>query len=260
MAELAGAYAYENRRTPLGHRMTRAYLAALAASGAHAEAIAEFDRLGIDLDPGHTQDITAILMRQITRNADDVTFLRHAMSERLGRAQMFAPSLAREIARRFLEAGFAGHAYRYVNPALEGHGERASRILRAEIALVQERPRQAEVEILGLDGQDANVLRARARSLAGDHATARSLYSEAGKTDAAARAALFASDPVALSMVADPVLRDVGDVLRQATPEPVAAEDITLERSRRLLDQAGAARRSLERLLETRPAPFVPEG
>src|SRR6056297_456166 len=260
MAELAGAYAYEYRRTPLGHRMTRAYLAALAASGAHAQAIAEFDRLGIDLHPDHTQDITAILMRQITRNADEVTFLRHAMSERLGRVQVFAPSLAREIARRLVQAGFAGHAYRYVDPGLEGHGEPASRILRAEIALVQERPRQAEVELLGLDGQDVNVLRARARSLAGDHVTARGLYDEAGKTDAAARAALFASDPVALSMVADPVLRDVGDVLRHATVAPAAAEDVTLERSRDLLDQAGAARRALERLLEARPAPSVPEG
>ncbi|MEQ8900958.1 MAG: hypothetical protein RID11_10190 [Roseovarius sp.] len=260
MAELAGAYAYEYRSTPLGHRMTRAYLAALAASGAHAQAIAEFDRLGIDLDPGHTENIAEILMRQITRNADDVTFLRHAISERFGRAQLFAPSLSRAIARRLLQAGFAGHAYRYVEPGLEGHGERASRILRAEIALVQERPRQAEVEILGLDGQDVNVLRARARSLAGDHATARGLYDEAGKKDAAARAALFASDPVALSMVADPVLRDVGDVLRQATVKPAVADDVTLERSRFLLDQASAARRSLERLLETRPAPSVPEG
>jgi len=260
MAELAGAYAYEYRSTPLGHRMTRAYLAALAASGAHAQAIAEFDRLGIDLHPDHTQDITEILMHQITRNADEVTFLRHAMSERLGRVQVFAPSLAREIARRLVQAGFAGHAYRYVDPGLEGHGEPASRILRAEIALVQERPRQAEVELLGLDGQDVNVLRARARSLAGDHVTARGLYDEAGKTDAAARAALFASDPVALSMVADPVLRDVGDVLRHATVAPAAAEDVTLERSRDLLDQAGAARRALERLLEARPAPSVPEG
>ena len=258
-AELAGAYAYEYRSTPLGHRMTRAYLAALAASGAHAQAVAEFERLRVDLDPGHTRDITAILMRQITRNADDVTFLRHALSGPLGRAQVFAPPLARAIARRLVVAGFARHAYRYVDPALAGHDARASRILRAEIALARERPRQAEVELLGLDGQDVNVLRARARSLAGDHATAHVLYDGAGQTDAADRAALFASDPVALSTVSDPVLRDIGDVLQTVTPEPAATGDISLEQSRTLLEQAGAARQSLGRLLDARPAPSVPE-
>src|SRR6056297_2780102 len=232
MAELAGAYAYEYRSTPLGHRMTRAYLAALAASGAHAQAVAEFERLRVDLDPGHTRDITAILMRQITRNADDVTFLRHALSGPLGRAQVFAPPLARAIARRLVVA---------------------------EFALARERPRQAEVELLGLDGQDVNVLRARARSLAGDHATAHVLYDGAGQTDAADRAALFASDPVALSTVSDPVLRDIGDVLQTVTPEPAATGDISLEQSRTLLEQAGAARQSLGRLLDARPAPSVPE-
>lgn len=175
-AELAGAYAYENRGTELGRRMTRTYLAALGASGAFAKAVSEFDRLRPDLDATGTAGIATSLMQQITRHADDMTFLRHALSDHLITPDMVGAALGVGIAKRLLEAGFAEHAGKFVAADLPGRGARMAKLTRAEIALMRERPRQAEVELLGLDGPDANSLRAKARSLVGDHAAAQILF------------------------------------------------------------------------------------
>ena len=82
-AQLAGALAFEHRGTPLGARLSLAYLSALAASGAFAEAMAEFDRLRPSLDPAARADVASVLARYVLRQSDDVTFLRAMMADRI---------------------------------------------------------------------------------------------------------------------------------------------------------------------------------
>ena len=258
-AELAGAYAQEYRGTELGHRMTGAYIAALAHADAYEEAVREFDRLRADIDPARSDQATAdMLIGQMTRHADDVTFLRHALSGRFGGPGEVAPDIAREIAGRLLVGGFADRAGEFVASELVGHDTPASRLLRVEIALAQERPRAAEAELVGVEGPEADRLRARARSLAGDHAAAAWLYARGGQPDASEREAFLAADPVSLAGAEDPVLRDVADLLPQPdTPEP-GPEGPPLARHRRALDAAATARQVLDRLLTEMPGPDIP--
>jgi hypothetical protein len=251
-AELAGAYAQEYRGTALGHRMSAAYIAALAHAGAYGEAVREFDRLRAD------QETADMLIGQMARHADDVTFLRHVLSGRFGEPGDVAPEIARAIASRLLAVGFPDRAGGFVAPQLVGHDTPGSRLLRAEIALAQERPRAAEAELLWLAGPEAAGLRARARSLAGDHAAAARLYALGGQADAADRAALFAADPGSLAAAGNPVLRDVASLLQEPDAAEPGPEAPPLGRHRRALDAAGTARQVLGRLLAATPSPDIP--
>lgn len=257
-AELAGAYAYENRGTELGRRMTETYLAALGASGAFEKAVSEFDRLRPDLDAAGTAGIATSLMQQITRHGDDVTFLRHALSDHLITPDMVGAALGVDIAKRLLEAGLSEHAGKFVTADPPGLGARMAKLTRAEIALMRERPRQAEVELLGLEGPDANSLRAKARSLVGDHAAAQILYAASDQTEKTKEAAWLAEDLDQMAEAENPLLRQTAEILSNRVQEQQAVSDLSLEHHRGLLESAGNLRATMESLLDEKEAPHGP--
>lgn len=113
-------------------------------------------------------------------------------------------------------------------------------MLSAEISLAQGLPRKAEVDLLGLDGRDVNVLRARARSLAGEHGQAYELYQSAGLLEDAEREAWLSIVP--------------GSSIAAADSEN--ANQI-LARNRDLLDASSFARSELEILLSENPFPTL---
>lgn len=248
-AQLAGAYALELRDTSLGDRLAVAHVAALAAAGAFDEAAAEFDRLAPG--PAHplARAMAESLLREATRAADDLTFLRYVLSDRFLPPGAMTDALAAAIARRLLEAGFADAADRVLTP------DRTApdlRLLRAEIALARQRPAEAELALFTLDGPDADRLRARARSLRGDHVTAQALFVATDALPEADRAALHTGDPVTLAQAGDPLLRDLAKLLSDPPapePDPVADAPATLDHSVALLTQTEAARATLARLL-----------
>jgi hypothetical protein len=258
-AELAGAYAYEHRGTDLGRRMTAAYVAAMGASGAFAEAVSEFERLRSSFDTAAATEIAASLLTQMTRHADDVTFMRHALSDRLITPAMVPADPGVEISKRLLDSGFAERARKFVAADLPGRNERPSKLMRAEIALMQDRPRQAEVELLGLDGPDADLLRARARSVAGDHAAARTLYAASERPEMATEAAWLAQDLDHMATAQDPVLRQTAALLRDPSQDPSIDAAPTLERNRALLKSSGELRAVMTTLLEAKEMPVDPQ-
>lgn len=257
-AELAAAYAFENRGTDLGRRMSETYLSALGASNAFAKAVSEFQRLRNDIDDAGISRIAATLMRRMTRDSDDVTFLRHALSDQLVTPDMIPPALGVDVAKRLLASGFAEHAHSFVAPDLPGRSDKPSKLIRAEIALVQERPRQAEVELLDMDDPDATVLRAQARTLAGDHAAAQALYKASDESDLAMQAAWFAQDMDALTRADDPIVRQLAENLQNASQEPATTPDAPFERHRHVLETAQTLRTATTTLLDAKAVPNDP--
>ncbi|WP_210878050.1 hypothetical protein [Roseovarius autotrophicus] len=251
-AQLAGAFAQELRGTSMGDRLAVAHVAALASSGAFAEAVAARERLAPDpaLPPATT--MAESILWQATDKADDITFLRHALAERLVPAGSVTASLAAGIARRLLDQGFAEAADRYLGGAPT---DPALRLLRAEIALALQRPAEAELALLAMQGGLADQLRARARVLHGDHAAARRLFAASDAMSEADRAALFARDPSALTQAADPLMHDLARVLDG--PKSRSGDDpgMRLGQQRDLLAESGAARETLSRLLAASPLP-----
>lgn len=249
-ARLAGAYAHELRGTAIGERLAVAHVSALAAAGAFDEAAAEFDRLGLDPAEPVARAMAESVLREATRAADDLTFLRYVLSDRFLTPGAMTETLAGAIARRLLDAGFADAADRVLPP---GQADPALRLLRAEISLARARPAEAELALLSLDGPEADRLRARARTMRGDHATARALFAASAAQPEADRAALRTRDPASLAAAENPLLREVATVLEEH-PAPAAPGSV-LDRPRSVLEETRAARDVLTRLLAETPMP-----
>ncbi|SEL54720.1 hypothetical protein SAMN05443999_10650 [Roseovarius azorensis] len=258
-AQLAGAYAHEYRSTAFGQRMARAYVSALAASGAFGQAFSEFDRMRPDLTAQDQSGLQNILVGYLTAGANDLDFLRYTLANRGGAPQTLAPDLALAVSQRLLEAGFTRAAETYVSAPEPGPDGHAQRLLRANIALAQNRPRQAEVELLNVEGADVDALRARARDLAGEHGTAIDYFMASDQPDKAADSAWLAGDWTRLRDAEDPVMQEMADLLHPRDDPPYPPEGGVLARNRTLLEQSAQTRKTLGRLLEAKPVPQMPE-
>ena len=236
VAQLAAAYAFENRGGQGARALHRAHVLALAASGAFDEAYTVLD----SLEAAQADSLRPTVSEILTRAAPEMTFLKHVLS---GRAEPFADmaqSATLDMAKRLFEAGFTEVAAKAVEAHATYADNRDARILRARISLAEGLPRQAEVDLLGLDGRDVNVLRAKARSLAGEHGQAHDLFRSAGLDADAEREAWLADNPG--------IARD--------RPEP-AVPVPELARKKALLDESNATRAQLRSLLAKNPMPVV---
>lgn len=221
-ADLAAAFAYERRKEPEAIRLAWAEVQARAGAGQFAlafERLAALEAMGAD---SLSQEQIYDLLRE---NAPDTEFLT-VLFPRLEQAAVLASKSANALAERLLRLGFPQQALVVLREGATGPDGRARRVLRAEIALSLERPRQAEAEILGLSGMDVDDLRMRAREFASN-------WSE-----------LDGAEDTALSASRQTAPQDLSD-----RPDP----DGVLARNRALLDRSAETRRSLDQLLAAYP-------
>ena len=161
------------------------------------------------------------------------------------------------MAERLIALGFPQVAQAYVEPALSGPDQRDRQILRARIALAQDRPGQAKVELLGLVGEDVNRLRAKAQSMTGAFRAAHLLYVAGGDAEAARRAAMQAEDWDRAAALGDANIARLAG-LDDAEPEALETAK-TLDDNRKLLEASEAVRSSVASLLTARPVDQIPE-
>lgn len=254
-AELAGAYAQQYRGTPLGQRMARAYVAALAASGAFDRADAEFERLKPELRAEDQIDLHNRLAAYLTRDASDLDFLRYTLSSRIGGPEALSPDTALAVSRRLLAAGFADAAAAYLSPPGTGADDSARHLLQADIALARNQPREALVALMTIETPEAELRRGRARSLSGQFDSAITHFAAARAPEALQEAAWMAADWKRLQDSGDPVLRQTADLALSAQMPDAATDSGILARTRHLLEQSTQTRQTFGQLLDARPAP-----
>jgi hypothetical protein len=166
---------------------------ALAASGDFDQAFWELERLA-DGQTGTPHDIESAVMGLLNDRAPDPVFLSFSIGAPQSTKFALDDDVANAIATRLLSLGFVDIAAQYVVPLAQSSFESDRRLLRARIALANKRPRQAELELLGMTGEDAKLLRAEAHSIAGEHATASNLFSETQNHEDAMRQAWIGGD------------------------------------------------------------------
>ena len=256
MAQLAGAYASENRDTAIHKELIWAHVVALAASGAFHQAFDALRRVqssGIEALGGLENDV----MSRLAQKADDLEFLQYALPQVPGAVPKLEPDVDNAIAARFLALGFADAARHHLRGPAQGVAQRERQVLRARVALQEGRPRQAEVELLGLEGANVNALRAEARSRLGQHAAAAQLFASAGRDDAAKSEAWLAEDWEELAAEPDAPFSQVAEYM--TVPRDSTEADVgQLRQSRDLLGESGEMREMLRDLLEART--FETEG
>lgn len=258
LADLAGAYAHEQRETATGHDLARVFIQATAASGDFDGAFFEIGRLFPELPQEMQDDVIDTVLDLMIENADDVTFLRYSAHIAASKDHDLTPRIGNDIARRILGLGFVEGARPFLRAAVSGADLRDRRMLRAQMALAKRAPRQALVDLLGLEGADVNIHRARARSQLGEHRAAHLLYLSAGQTDAALREALLAEDWTEAEAIAD---SEFSDLLSLGARESVIETPTgVLARNRALLEASASAREEVESLLAVQTIPAATEG
>lgn len=160
--DLVASYELENRDTELGAQLRHAQVSALALMGQFHDSFKELNKLADRDGPGARAEAMESLMLLLAERADDVTFLQYTL-EFAGQATAAeAAPVAAKVARRLLDLGFAEQAQALLNKlSLEPENENR-RLMMAEAALQLGKPHRALVELMGLEGSDANQLRAKA--------------------------------------------------------------------------------------------------
>lgn len=261
IAQLAGAYAQEHGAHQMGGDLVRVYVLALASSGAFEEALGEWGRLSDALNDSATIEMRNRLLALLTANAPDPDFLRYLLSARIGDPAAFDPQTLTRAIDRVLETGFVAQAQRLAQLPADGPAHRDRALLRARISLERGAPRQAQADLLGLVGADANRLRAQARDMAGEHAAAYELFLAANDRDRAAEAAWKAQDWRRLAALEDTGTAEgssVSQALRVLEPTAGGAPRAAageLERNRELITGSEATRQALSTLLQAHQPP-----
>ncbi|MEB8387672.1 hypothetical protein OO012_10560 [Rhodobacteraceae bacterium KMM 6894] len=256
MANLAGAYAQEQEGTRNGQELARVFIEATAAAGSFDAAFAEMKRLFSKMPVEKQRHVVNTVLELLVNEADELTFLRYADQFSNLAEVGLPPRLGNKLARRFLNVGFPDLAQPYLRTPASGSDLQNRRLLRAEVDLENGAPHQALVDLLGLDGKDANILRAKAKSQLGEHRAAHQLFLSAGETKSALREALLAEEWKHVEAIAD---EELVDVVSLGLSDKIGEEPIgALARNRVLLDASAFAREEVKKLLETRVVPPAP--
>lgn len=259
LAQLAGAYAFEHQNLDDGLALAAAYVRALIASGSVDEAFEEFDRLKSRFAEDEMKKLRSDLLTRLAEQPDDIAFLHHGLRSLNDMSDVLEVEAANMTARRMLSLGFPKEARQLLQADVpEGHrAARERALLRAEQALATGVPRLAIVELLGLTGDDANLLRARARSMVGEHKAAQVLFAAANQPEAAQREAWRGSDWAQARNSEKPVYDQLATLMsnEDSLTDDTTGEAAVLAQNRLLTQSAAEMRATFDALLAAHPTP-----
>ncbi|TNJ42279.1 hypothetical protein [Phaeobacter sp. B1627] len=250
--ELTASYELESRDTPLGAELRVAEVIALALTGRFDAAFSRAHKMQSRDGPGARNKVNAPIMTLLTENANDVTFLKYALifAEEAGATR--AGQVGDVVARRLLDLGFAEQAEAILRKmSLEPENE-DRRMMSAEAHLAMDQPQRALVQLMGLEGAQADRMRARALWRNKEYERASEYMLSAQELNEAARGFWHSEDLNAAEQFdteAAP-FRAVADLTTQidtAVSEPQGLPP--LAEARALLESSAGARSSIEELL-----------
>ena len=190
------------------------------------------------------------MMHELTVAAEDVVFLDHMFRQDDADIARLPVTAQLSLAERYLTLGFGHDAQTVVDMVPDQPSNPARQILAARIALVLERPALAQASLLGLESEDANLLRANAKTKSGAHEEAYRLYEQANEPENAARTAWLAEEWQSLTNEDTPLFGPVAALASY----PIAADsafDGMLARTNTALQESGRAREVLTEMLRT---------
>lgn len=250
--DLTASYELENRETALGAELREAEVLALALAGRFNESFTRLARLEIRDGQGARNRANVPLMTLLTENSDDVTFLKYALVFAEEAGATLAGQVGDMVARRLLDLGFPEQAEMLLRKmSLEPENE-TRRMMSAEAHLAMEQPQRALVELMGLEGQQADRMRAQALWLNKEYERASEYMLSAQEPNEAARGFWHSEDLQAAESLdaQEAPFRAVADLTTQigtAVQEPTGLPP--LAEARALVESSIGARNSIEELL-----------
>ncbi len=249
-AELSSALAFEMRKTEKGYELQEKSVLALATASRFSEAFSELQKLGPSIDPDTRSKLYKNIMNQVRQNASDEEFLLYALQPKELHAH---PEIDLLIAERMLGLGFPGEARKYI-PLSEGSPVGDShRILSAKISLALQQPRRALAELIGVEGEQADLIRAQVFEETGQYAEAARLYQDLKKQEKSEFQSWLAGEWSSVARSKDPKRAQIAKRILATRipnkPDSIEEESLSLENEISLLQESDSTRREIEALL-----------
>ena len=252
--ETIAAFEAEYRRTVLGAALRRARALALALLNRFPEAFDQAEHIHTEDGAQVYEDLVLDLLAAATKSGDDMAFLTYGLDLGLNRANRLSADLSLDMARRFLKLGFPETAMQLLSGVEVSGSDPTSkerRLLKAEAALARNLPHRAMVELLRLEGDRANALRAQALMQTGNFQSAEALLRDSNDPESASRAAWLAGtwqDPGQIRDTRyDRAARLVDTAGRAGVATP---DDKPLTQARQLLDDSRRTRDDISALFD----------
>jgi hypothetical protein len=215
-ATLAAAYAHELRDTDLGPDLRRIHVLARARSNQFQIAFDALDRLGKRDGVSSSRALRAKVFLILSQTGNDADFLRFAFPETQGPKSEFGDDVTTALAQRFFDLGFFDLASPFLLETATETANRDRRILRARIALNLQQPERVKAELAGLDGEDVDLLNARALFVQGAYDQAQQIYDRSGYTGDGSDMAWLAEDWKRLSLSDDQNITKFAELMGRA--------------------------------------------
>lgn len=249
LATLAAAYAFQHAGTPLGQDLKRAEILALADSGQFLAALDQIDSFDLQSDRVVADTIGSV-MDLASAHASDETFLRMSVGFLGTRDVSLRPETSNAVARRLLDLGITDQVPSLLAPGASGEIGQDRRVLRARLAIMTGRPRNAIAHLIGMNGDAVTSLRAEAFAALDEHERARDAFQSAGQTERSYEQAVLARNWEHLSAQGTAPLaefalsRTKGE--REQGPASLQAGAALLDESRDTLNRVNALLESFQ--------------
>lgn len=257
-ATLVEAYAQELRGTEIGNTLRRTQVIALSQSQHFTEAFLALAELVPSLSTKALEDLQNTVLQQLEKKAGDLVFLEHFFAQDPNRIEALTPQTKLLLAGRILDLGFAAEAQSMVRGIPDTPRLDARQILAGRAALMLRQPFQAQAALLGIDGEQAALLMAEAKEMAGAYREASEIFANNNARDQAAQAAWLADDWLDLTSPDTPRFGAIA-ILGQNRPLTEDPNLGVLGRADLALEESRAARNTLVQLLEDPAVQITPD-
>ncbi|MEM6637750.1 MAG: hypothetical protein AAF667_17880 [Pseudomonadota bacterium] len=219
------ALAFEYRGTRDGAELARAYVLANIVDGRYDEALSSLLRI----ETGETteQDVFPQLWSQLGSGMagapDDALFLSAYYRHRATlSSRTLSEDATRALANRLLVVGLSEEAVR-VMEWRKGPLAPESHLLKANAAVRAGELDVANRELSGLEGPEADRLRAELAAVSGEHIKAAEIFARLGDTEREVALSWRTGDWARVAGSGEGVLLDAASLMREAPPGPVAS-------------------------------------
>ncbi|MCT4555027.1 MAG: hypothetical protein N4A53_10100 [Pelagimonas sp.] len=250
LGELAAAYASEYRGQPEGIELQVAHIRALVSQGEYQSAFSESDRS--ELPSELMGDIEGEIWGSIINKAEDLNFLMYAVNINSSILHGIRPEDRHRLLARLLDLGMAEVVLSHLEAAEGKMLERSFRLIKARALLELSRPEEAEIALVGLQGDEVMELRALARNEMGDHDFASVVFENAEEYVNAQEAAFMAGDWSRVAASNDQNLSRMAELM-QRPPQDSNVESLAYAAS--LSDSSFDTRAAIQGMLEATRIP-----
>lgn len=248
LTDLSAAYVTELRKTELGPDMWLAHVRSLWANGQLQEAVTEL--LQTDEIPDAIREkATSEVVQALAEKAEAPLFLRHVLDPQVFALPGLDEDVSLDVASRLLDLNLPDSADHWLGKYAAEPEDRRKALLLARRHLARGEPEAAEIALIGLQGEDALVLRGQAREMMQDFSFAADAFTRLGRSDEAQDAAWLAGDWAALENGAEPTYAATANLVRSDLPDLESAA-ITLALGETIAASGAETLKTLRSLLE----------